>query len=131
MASKPSIARGSVQLGPKAKRGSAVLTQVREDPAIIAALASEAERAGITSTEAIRQLIDNYLANPWYFKPRAASDAKTGIWSAIKMPDMVIRDFTAHAERGGVSVAEAVRQVVRRYLDESEGKQGSGGAGRA
>lgn len=116
MASNASVELPVVILRPKLRRGSAVLTQVREDPAIIAALSREAARAGITSTEAIRQLIDGYLANPWDFKPRAASKAKTGVWSAIKAPEQVIQDFSAQAERCGVSAAEGVRQVVRIYL---------------
>lgn len=131
MASRNAATHRPVQLGLVLRQAPAVLTQVREDPAVIAALGVEAERAGIASTEAIRQLIDGYLADPWKFQPRTMSDTKTGTWSAIKVSDQVVQDFTLCAERGGVSVAEAVRQIVRRYLNESVRKQGGGKAGRA
>lgn len=93
-----------------------VFVQIRETPEVVKSLADEAASAGIVSTEALRQIIADYNAHPFEFAPPIRAGRKTHLWSNIKSDQATVDTFTAHARRQGVSVAEAIRQCVRRYL---------------
>lgn len=76
-------------------------------------MAEVAEAAGITSTEALRLVIANYLVKPFPFKPESM---KTGVWAKLRTDRATVDAFTEHAQAHGVSVAEGIRQCVRRFL---------------
>lgn len=92
---------------------------VRDTPEVVEALAAVAHAAGITSTEALRLAIAHYLAKPFPFKHE---DKKSGVWAKFRTDGATVDAFTAHAQAHGVSVAEGIRQCVRKFLS----KQGRG-----
>lgn len=93
-----------------------VFNQVRETPAVVKALADEASNVGISATEALRQIIAGYLANPFAFAPGISKGRKSAVWDNIKSDPATIEAFTRLATEHGVSVAEGIRQCVRGYL---------------
>lgn len=97
-------------------RNLASFNQVKEDPAVVQALAEAAKKEGISSSEALRQIIAGYLANPFPFVQTKYRHKKTDVWSNIRSDKETVDRFTRHAEMHGVSVAEALRQCVRNYL---------------
>lgn len=105
---------------PKPKPAKPLFNQVRETPAVVKALADEANAVGIPSTEALRQIIADYNANPFTFDRRRSLGRKSGVWDNIKSDQTTIDTFTAHTARHGISVAEGIRQCVRRYLKQQE-----------
>lgn len=85
---------------------------------MVQALAQEAAAVGITATEALRQIVVDYNARPWPFRPRSPNADKTAVWANIASDQPTIDKFTRHAKRHGVSVAEGIRQCVQKFLNE-------------
>lgn len=95
--------------------------QVRETPEIVQALAKEAERVGICSSEAIRQIVRAYNREPFDFQPGKTQGFKKAVWANIKADQQTIDAFSAHCQRQGVAVPEGIRQAVRHYLEKAHG----------
>ena len=91
----------------------AAFATVRDTPEVVKALAEVAAAEAISSTDAIRQVIKEYLEQPFKFEPERF---KTAVWANVRTDQATVDAFAAHAHAHGVSVAEGIRQCVRRFL---------------
>ena len=111
-----------MKLVPKRERELGTLPLVREDPEVVQRLADVADKAGVSSPEAIRQLLAAYVARPYDLeKLPVARRGLTSRLGPVKLDAAVLEGFKRHAEDAELSMGEAVRRVVRRFLD----KQGA------
>lgn len=105
-----------MDLKPKTKVAGHIFQQVRETPEVHKALVEEAARVGISQPEAIRQIISAYLSDPFPFTGKTGGN-KSAVWANISAPREMVDAFTHHTQVQGVSVAEGIRQCVRRFLE--------------
>lgn len=111
-----------MKLVPKSERELGTLPLVREAPDLVQRLADTAAKAGVSSPEAIRQLLAAYVARPYDLeKLPVARRGLTSRLGPVKLDAAVLEGFQRHAEDAELSMGEAVRRVVRRFLD----KQGT------
>ena len=96
---------------------SARLPMVRGSEADYKALKKQATNAGITPSEAIRQLLDVYLAEPFKLSSQDLTDGmKDRHWAPLRAEAALVAGITKAAQKAGVSVGEAIRQIVRNHL---------------
>lgn len=93
----------------------AVLPKVRERQEVVDALSEAARAAGITDSEAVRQLLEGYLREPFTLAP-ATTGALDGILAPCRANKPLVVGIQRHAKKAGVSVSEIIRQVVRRQV---------------
>ena len=106
-----------MKLVPKSERELGTLPVVREDPDVVQRLGETADKAGVSSPEAIRQLLAAYVARPYDLeKLPIARRGLTSRLGPVKLDAGVLKAFQAHAEDAELSMGEAVRRVVRRFL---------------
>ncbi len=95
--------------------------QVREVPEVAQALAIQAAAAGVSTAEALRQIVAHYNARPWPFQPArrgATKSTQLGYYAILPEDQRALAAFQRHARKHGVSWTEGLRQCVRRYLDQ-------------
>lgn len=96
---------------------SANLPMVRGSDKDYRALAKQAMKAGITPSEAIRQLLAAYLVNPFKLSSQDLTDGlKDRHWAPLRAQAALVAGITKAAQKAGVSVGEAIRQIVRNHL---------------
>lgn len=96
---------------------SARLPKFRESEAAYQALKKQATKAGITPAEAIRQLVSAFLAKPFKLTNEALPDGTKGHqWAPVNVDPVMLESITKAAQKAGVTVTEAIRQIVRRHL---------------
>ena len=100
---------------------SARLPKFRESEAVYKALNKQATKAGVTLAEAIRQLLGAYLANPFKLSPEALTEGpRDRHWAPVSAEPAFVQAITNAAQKSGVSVGEAIRQIVRNHLRSSK-----------
>lgn len=94
---------------------SATLPKVRESKAVLAALAKLAKSAGVSESEAVRQLLVGYLKNPVGIQG-ANGVPRDGYLPPCRASEELLASLRLHAQTMGVSKSEVIRQAVRRGL---------------
>lgn len=91
---------------------SATLPKVRMSQALMDSLQSQAAEAGVSTSEAVRQMLEAYLADPM---PLARGDA--GQFDTVLSPTRASAGLVANvgerAREQGVVVAELIRSVLQ------------------
>ena len=82
-----------------------LIQQVRETPEVVQALGEEAEAVGISSTEALRQILRAFVDKPWTLSEGKTPGRKTAAWANIKAPQELVDAFTHHTDTAGISAA--------------------------
>lgn len=96
---------------------SARLPMVRGSEADYRALSKQSKKAGITTSEAIRQLLTGFLTQPFSLISEMLTDgAKDRNWAPLRAEPALVASITKAANKAGVSVGEAIRQIVRKHL---------------
>ena len=93
----------------------AVLPKVRERQDVVDALSDAAKTAGITESEALRQLLNAYLAQPFHMG-QASKGNLDGTLAPCRVSNALLVGVQRHARYAGVSVSELIRQVVRKQV---------------
>lgn len=94
------------------------LPAVREEKAIVQAFIQAANDAGISGTQGLAQLLAQYAAKPFAFTPGISPGVKDWQMRTIELEPAIAQVLEKRAAKHGVKVAEAVRQIVRRYLQQ-------------
>lgn len=94
------------------------LPAVRENSAIVSAVSARAHAAGITVSEALRQIATAYVLAPFPLAHVGSSrtgenDAK---WMPVRVAPEVSKAIISAARNARISQGEAMRQIVRRWL---------------
>ena len=94
----------------------------RERAEIVKKFKRRCKKLGWSVEGALRHLIHNYLADPYPLQQRVVSRSRkdTLLTSVHDDMDKVIA-FRAHVVKAGISTAEAIRQLVAKDLNESNG----------
>lgn len=95
--------------------------QVRELTTHLEALNAKAQEAGVTTAEALRQIVAHFVENPF---PLDAEKLYVGYrdsraLSSFHMDPATLGRFLENIERQGVTFPNAVRQLIRRFLEVS------------
>ena len=96
---------------------SATHPDVRVDRAMLDAFSRRCKDAGVSTYGGLQQLIGVYLKRPFKLHPAkrsALQDAK--IPGVRDTPERVVA-LKARASAAGISHGEAIRQIVRRYIE--------------
>lgn len=95
--------------------------QVRELHIHLEALGAKAQQAGITTVEALRQLIAHYVDNPYPLDREKVyiGGRGTGVTATFHMDGATYCRFLELIEHQGVTFPNAVRQLIRRFLEVS------------
>lgn len=97
------------------------LPKFRESDAVYQALKKQATKAGITPAEAVRQLVGAFLAKPFKLNTDVPTDgAKDRHWAPVSVDPVMLKNITNAAQKAGVSVTEAIRQIIRKHLRSSK-----------
>ncbi len=97
---------------------SAVLPVVRESQAVLDAVAREARKAGITDSEAVRQMIEALLDNPRPIDDDEAA-ALDGYLPPVRADTCLLENIQVYANWAGVSIGAVIRHAIRRYFAEA------------
>ena len=94
---------------------------IRETPDLATAFVLHAASSGVSTCEALRQIVAHYNAKPWRFKKERTPGTKSARWgyyASHRSQKDALAVFQKHATKHGVSWAEALRQCVRKHLAE-------------
>ena len=94
---------------------SATLPKVRMSQALLDALVAQASAAGISGSEAVRQLLESYLADRCEL-PAMEASAHDAFLPPTRVSKQLAAGVRWNAELAGVSVAETVRRVLASKL---------------
>ena len=91
---------------------SATLPKVRMSQALMDSLQSQAAEAGVSTSEAVRQMLEAYLADPM---PLSRGDARqlVAVLSPTRASRVLVASVGEQAGRQGMAVAELIRSVLR------------------
>ena len=96
---------------------SSHLPKFRESEAVYQALLKQSTKASITPSEAMRQILGAYLTKPFKLSSKDLTDGvKDRNWVPLRAEAPLVTGITKAAQKAGVSVGEAIRQILRRYL---------------
>ena len=96
---------------------SARLPKFRESEVVYLELKKQATEAGITPAEGVRQCLADYLAHPFNLTVDApTTSVKDRHWAPVSVDPAMLKRVTKAAHKDGVSVGEAMRQIVRAHL---------------
>ena len=101
----------------------AVLPKVRERQDVVDALSEAAKAADITDSEALRQLLDAYLAQPFLIAEATKGNLDATL-APCRVSNALLVGVQRHARISGVSVSELIRQVVRRQVGAAPARAG-------
>ena len=93
------------------------LPKVLVPTAIHEALRRQAQAAGITTAEAVRQLLAQALTHPMG-SPAGGEEGRRVALAPVNAPADLVRAIRARAAKEKVSVAEAVRRGLNETLNE-------------
>lgn len=93
------------------------LPMIRGNEADYLALKKQATKAGITPSEAVRQLLEAYLATPFTLSADVLTlGLKNRSWPSLRAKPALVEGITKASQEAGITVTEAIRQIVRRHL---------------
>ena len=105
-----------MRLAKKTPRGRHPITRERAD--VVKRFKRRCKKLGWTTEGALRQLIHNYLANPYPFKSRVQGGrSKVALLTSIHDDVDKVVAFRAHAVKAGITTGEAIRQLVAKDLE--------------
>lgn len=106
---------------PKPTKPAPNIPMTRDTQAVGQAFIQAAHDAGISASQGLAQLLEQYAAKPFAFTPGISPGRKDWRSRSITVDPAVARQIQRRAEHAGITLGEAIRQVVRRYL-EQEGR---------
>lgn len=97
---------------------SARLPATRENADVIQAFAARAAKAGITVSEALRQVATAYARAPYALThvPWTRTGENDAKWMPVRVAPDVSKAIIGSARKARISQGEAMRQIVRRWL---------------
>lgn len=103
---------------PAAKDEVRLMPPMRENSQVLAALVKRADDVGITKTEAMRQVLQQYADKPWALKRLDNGydmelDAR---FPPVRVSPEVEAIVLQQAAKVEISPNEAMRQILRRWL---------------
>ena len=106
----------SITLRRRPRAPFTALPKVRENQAVLDRFTEHVRQAGVSESEAIRQLLNAYLRWPFVMFTRPVDGPLDGHLAPVRVPQRLARAVQAQAAREGVSVGELVRRVVREQV---------------
>jgi hypothetical protein len=107
--------KGGQNMQLQAKEEKTLMPYVRENPLVLDALAKEAKAKGVSTYEAVRQLVRGFVADPFPLSTDFEAP-KSSAYGAIRCDKTVVDAFRALATEQGLSCSDAMRAVVHHFL---------------
>lgn len=102
---------------PAAKDEVRLLPPMRENAQVLETLVQRADEVGITKTEAMRQILQQYADKPWPLKrPDGYYLELDARFPPVRVAPEVEAVILKQAEKIDISPNEAMRQILRRWL---------------
>lgn len=100
---------------PRTQR-TARVREVRVSVSTMAALKRKADAAGVTTSEALWQILTAYAAAPWKLDGEEGKGKKDGRWPSVMVEPEVLAMLQAQARKAKLPQGQAVRTIVQKWL---------------
>lgn len=104
-----------MKLGKRPKRGRHA--SARENKAIVERFRKHCSRKGWSMEGAMRELIHDYLRYPFPLHERRRDLRVDALLGSVDDGGDKIEALKKHALKAGIPVSEAIRQIVRSYME--------------
>ena len=105
-----------MKLHPKHTIVKATWPVAREEIAVVEKLQFVANTNGLTLSEALSQLLVGYFEQPFTLNKRTDTENKSGVYPPLQLDAHVVEFVRQNALAQKISQAEALRQIVRKFL---------------